>query len=113
VDRAARSATAAAALQTGEVDWLETPLIDLCPMLKKSPGVYTAVVDPGGWLMFMVLNNLNPPLDNPKVRQAIQMALDQRRSSSPSSASRMTWRSFPPLCSHQPCRWRTPRDWNT
>jgi len=71
-------ATAAAALRTGEVDWLETPLIDLCPMLKKSPGVYTAVVDPGGWLMFMVLNNLNPPLDNPKVRQAIQMALDQR-----------------------------------
>jgi peptide/nickel transport system substrate-binding protein len=71
-------ATAAAALQTGEVDWLETPLIDLCPMLKKSPGVYTRIVDPGGWLMFMVLNNLNPPLDNPKVRQAIQMALDQR-----------------------------------
>jgi peptide/nickel transport system substrate-binding protein len=71
-------ATAAAALQKGEVDWLETPLIDLCPMLKKSPGVYTGVVDPGGWLMFMVLNNLNPPFDNPKVRQAIMMVLDQR-----------------------------------
>src|SRR6185312_10069404 len=32
-------ATAAAALQTGEVDWVEQPLIDLCPMLRKSPDV--------------------------------------------------------------------------
>ena len=71
-------ATAAAAIQKGEVDWLETPLIDLCPMLKTSPGVYTKVIDPGGWLMFMVLNNLNPPFDNPKVRRAILAALDQR-----------------------------------
>jgi len=70
-------ATAAAALQKNEADWLELPLIDLIPMLKKSPGVTTAVIDPGGWLMFMVLNNLYPPLDNPKIRQAILMALDQ------------------------------------
>ena len=28
------SATAAAALQKGEVDWVEQPLIDLCPMLR-------------------------------------------------------------------------------
>jgi peptide/nickel transport system substrate-binding protein len=71
-------ATAAAALQKGEVDWLEQPLIDLCPMLNKSPGCYTKVTDPGGWLMFMVMNNLNPPLDNVKVRQAILAAMDQK-----------------------------------
>jgi peptide/nickel transport system substrate-binding protein len=71
-------ATAAAALQKNEADWLETPLIDLLPMLKKSPGIYTRVLDPGGWLMFMVLNNLYPPFDNPKIRQAIQLVLDQR-----------------------------------
>ena len=29
-------ATAAAALQNGEVDWLETPLSDLVPLLRKS-----------------------------------------------------------------------------
>ena len=63
-------ATAAAALQKNEVDWVELPLIDLCPMLKKSPGVDVAVVDPGGWLMFMAINHLNPPFDNLKVRQA-------------------------------------------
>ncbi len=70
--------TAAAALQKGEVDWVELPLIDLVPMLNKSPGVYTKVTDPGGWLMFMVLNHLNPPFDNIKVRQAILAALDQQ-----------------------------------
>jgi peptide/nickel transport system substrate-binding protein len=71
-------ATAAAALQKNEVDWVEIPLIDLCPMLKKSPGVEVKVVDPGGWLMFMVINHLNPPFDNLKIRQAILLALDQR-----------------------------------
>jgi peptide/nickel transport system substrate-binding protein len=70
-------ATAAAALQKNEVDWIETPLIDLVPMLNKSPGVYTKVTEPGGWLMFMVLNNLYPPLDNPGIRRAIVAALDQ------------------------------------
>ena len=71
-------ATAAAALQKNEVDWVEIPLIDLCPMLKKSPGVDVVVVDPGGWLMFMVINHLNPPFDNLKIRQAILLALDQQ-----------------------------------
>jgi len=36
----------AAALRTGEVDWLEVPLIDLCPMLRQSPGVRVAVNNP-------------------------------------------------------------------
>jgi peptide/nickel transport system substrate-binding protein len=69
---------AAAALQKNEVDWVELPLIDLCPMLKKSGGIEVKVPDPAGWLMFMVLNHLNPPFDNLKVRQAIQVALDQQ-----------------------------------
>jgi hypothetical protein len=37
------SATAAAALQKGEVDWIEQPLIDLCPMLRTAPDVLVAV----------------------------------------------------------------------
>ena len=71
-------ATAAAALQRNETDWVELPLIDLVPMLKKSPGVNTAILDPGGWLMFMVLNHLNPPFDNLKIRQAVQKVVDQQ-----------------------------------
>ena len=71
-------ATAAAALQKNEADWVELPLIDLCPMLKKSPGVVVKVVDPGGRMPFMVINHLHPPFDNPKIRRAIWPALDQR-----------------------------------
>ncbi len=71
-------ATAAAALQKNEVDWLESPLIDLLPMLKKTSGIYTVVTDPGGWMMFMVINHLNPPFDNLMVRQAVLTALDQQ-----------------------------------
>jgi peptide/nickel transport system substrate-binding protein len=72
------SATAAAALQTGEVDWVEQPLIDLCPMLRKSPDVLVAVNDPYGWQPIIALNHLNPPFDNPKLRRALLPALDQK-----------------------------------
>jgi peptide/nickel transport system substrate-binding protein len=51
------SATAAAALQKGEVDWLKVPLIDLCPMLRQSPGVQVAVNDPFGWPLVLALNH--------------------------------------------------------
>ena len=71
-------ATAAAALQKNEADWLEQPLMDLIPMLNKTQGVYTKIIEPGGWMMFMVLNHLNPPFDNLKVRQAILLAMDQQ-----------------------------------
>ena len=41
-------ATAAAALQTGEVDWLEFPVLDLLPMLRQSPGCDVVRYDPLG-----------------------------------------------------------------
>ena len=70
--------TAATALQKNEVDWVEQPMIDLCPVLKKSAGIEVKVPEPAGWLMLIVLNHLNPPFDNLKVRQGIQVALDQQ-----------------------------------
>ena len=71
-------ATASAALQSGEVDWVEWPLIDLIPMLKKSPGVKIAINDPLGLLGMIRFNQLYPPFDNPKLRQALFPAIDQR-----------------------------------
>jgi peptide/nickel transport system substrate-binding protein len=71
-------ATAAAALQTGEVDWVHVPLIDLVPMLKKSAGVTVAVYDPLGWLGVIRPNFLFPPFDNRKLLRAILPAIDQR-----------------------------------
>ncbi len=71
-------ATASAALQRGEVDWVEWPLIDLLPMLKKSHGVVIAINDPLGVLGMIRFNQLFPPFDNPKLRQALFPAIDQR-----------------------------------
>jgi peptide/nickel transport system substrate-binding protein len=70
--------TAAAALRTGEVDWVEQPLIDLCPMLRTSPDVVVAVNDPFGWQPIIALNHLTSPFDNPKLRRALLPALDQK-----------------------------------
>jgi len=70
-------ATTAAALMKNEVDWVDVPLIDLVPMLKKSPDVRVQVNDPYGWLPILALNHLQPPFDNPKLRQALLPAVDQ------------------------------------
>src|ERR1700760_3801154 len=42
--------TASSALQTGEVDWLEFPVLDLLPMLRKSQGCQVERYDPLGSL---------------------------------------------------------------
>ncbi|MCW3476433.1 ABC transporter substrate-binding protein [Limobrevibacterium gyesilva] len=72
------SATAAAALQTGEVDWIEQPLADLLPMLRKSPGVVVESVDLLGAVGIIRFNHLQPPFDNVKLRRAILPAVDQQ-----------------------------------
>jgi peptide/nickel transport system substrate-binding protein len=70
-------ATAAAALQRGEVDLLERPLLDLLPMLDKSPGLASAKLDTFGALAILRFNQLQPPFDNPKLRQALLPGIDQ------------------------------------
>lgn len=71
-------ATAAAALQTGEVDWIEQPLIDLAPMLRQSPDTEVAVFDPFGNLGVLAFNHLYPPFNNPKLLRALLPAIDQK-----------------------------------
>jgi peptide/nickel transport system substrate-binding protein len=70
-------ATSAAALQTGEVDWVERPLFDLIPKLKSSSDVSVELVDPFGYFGILYLNNAAPPFDNAKLAHAILPALNQ------------------------------------
>ncbi len=70
-------ATAAAALQNGEVDWWETPLPDLMPLLRKSPGVAVDIADPLGNIGALRLNHLHPPFNDVRARRALQIALSQ------------------------------------
>ena len=70
------AATAAAALQNGEVDWWETPIPDLVPLLKQN-GINVDIADPLGNIGSFRMNHLYPPFDNPKIRQAVLTAMSQ------------------------------------
>ncbi|MBU8546715.1 MULTISPECIES: ABC transporter substrate-binding protein [Roseomonadaceae] len=70
--------TAAAALQNNEVDWWETPLSDLLPLLRRNRDIAVEMVSAAGNLGVLRFNFLHPPFDNPAVRRAILPALDQR-----------------------------------
>jgi peptide/nickel transport system substrate-binding protein len=70
-------ATAAAALQNGEVDWLEPVLPDLLPILLKNRNLVTAINDPVGNVGFLGMNHLYPPFSDVRARRAILMALRQ------------------------------------
>jgi peptide/nickel transport system substrate-binding protein len=70
-------ATAAAALQNGEVDWLELVLPDLLPVLRKNRNLVTEINDPVGLVGALVMNHLFPPFNDVRARRAILMALSQ------------------------------------
>jgi peptide/nickel transport system substrate-binding protein len=70
-------ATASAALQSGEVDWLEGVVPDLLPVLRKNRNVVTAINDPVGMVGMLVMNHLFPPFNDVRARRAILMALSQ------------------------------------
>jgi len=71
------AATAAAAMEKGEADWWEQPVFDLLPMLKRSPDLVTSLIEVTGNIGVARMNQLFPPFDNPAIRRAILMALDE------------------------------------
>jgi peptide/nickel transport system substrate-binding protein len=70
-------ATAAAALENGEVDWWENPPNDLLPALARNPKVRTEDTGPLGIMGTGVFNHLHPPFDKPAVRRIILEATAQ------------------------------------
>ena len=70
--------TAAAALQNNEVDWWETPLADLLPLLRRNRDIVIDLVNTAGNLGVLRFNHLHPPFDNPAIRRALLAAVDQR-----------------------------------
>jgi peptide/nickel transport system substrate-binding protein len=71
-------ATAAGALKAGEVDWYEQPSQDLLPVFTSDPDIKVAIVDPLGNIGVLRFNQLHPPFDNPKMREAVLNLVNQK-----------------------------------
>jgi len=71
------AATAAAALQNGEVDWWENPISDVVPLLKKNANLNIDIGDPLGNIGSFRMNHLYPPFNDVRARKAVMMALSQ------------------------------------
>ncbi|MBV8913028.1 MAG: ABC transporter substrate-binding protein [Acetobacteraceae bacterium] len=70
-------ATAAAAIQTGAVDWLESPPPDLLPPLRRDRNLVVTVNDKTGVVPILRFNSLYPPFANLAIRRAVLSAVKQ------------------------------------
>jgi len=71
------AATAAAALQNGEIDWWEQPLPDLLPTLAKNRDIAIAIDNPQGRIALLRFNCLQPPFNDVRLRRAVRLAVRQ------------------------------------
>jgi len=69
--------TAVSALSSGEIDYIESPPLDLLPILQANDEINISVLNELGSQTMGRLNFLHPPFDNLKVRQAAMLALNQ------------------------------------
>lgn len=69
--------SAVAALKKGEVDLIEQLPPDYITPLRADPNI--KVRPSGAWQGFLVMNQLHPPFNNPKARQAVAHAVNQEK----------------------------------
>ncbi len=67
---------AVGALLQGEVDWYEQPPVDLLPVLRRDRAIAIENV-PLGLILLMRFNQMQPPFNNPGIRRAVMMAVNQ------------------------------------
>ncbi|WP_244521620.1 ABC transporter substrate-binding protein [Bradyrhizobium sp. DOA9] len=69
--------TAIAALQTGEIDFVQRPPIDLLSVLEGDPNIEVETLNTAGVDWYLRLNHLQGPFSNVKARQALLHLIDQ------------------------------------
>ena len=71
------AATAAAALQTGEIDWYEQPPPEIQQLLRRNRQIAIEPIDPLPASAIMRFNHLHAPFNDKKMRQALLPAISQ------------------------------------
>jgi peptide/nickel transport system substrate-binding protein len=71
------AATAAAALQTGEIDWYEQPPPEIQQLLRRNRNVTVEAIDPLPLIGILRFNHLHAPFNDKRMRQAILPAISQ------------------------------------
>jgi len=66
------------ALLAGEIDYIEAPKHDLLPLLKADTNIKLVDYNPLGNQYTFRPNHLHPPFNNPKIRQALWYAFNQK-----------------------------------
>jgi peptide/nickel transport system substrate-binding protein len=84
--------TKSTALQQGEVDLIDQLPHDQTPILDHAPGIVLRRISPIDAYGIIRPNQLYPPFDNPKARQALALAVDQREYASAAFGDQKWWR---------------------
>jgi len=84
--------TKSTALQQGEVDLIDSLPHDQIPIIEHAPGIVLSRVSPIDSYGIIRPNHLYPPFDNPKARQALALAVDQREYASVAFGDQKWWR---------------------
>jgi peptide/nickel transport system substrate-binding protein len=70
--------TAVNALQSGDIDFMEVPPIEMLPILESNSDIKIETLNKLGFQTYGRMNFLLPPFDNPKVRRAALLAVNQK-----------------------------------
>jgi len=70
--------TAVNALQAGDIDFMEVPPFDILPVLAADKNIKVDVLSKSGFQTGGRLNFIQPPFDNPKIRRAAFLAMNQK-----------------------------------
>ena len=95
--------TALNALNRGEVDYWENLPADLIPAASRDPNV--EVSPRSGFIGTVRFNQLYPPFDNIKMRQAVLAVVDQRDYMAAMAGDQANWRTCPSVYA---CDWAAP-----
>ena len=86
-------ATVAAALQSGEIDFAERPSLDLLPLLKRNPQIRLQRLSPIADQTMLRANNLQPPFNDVRARQALNYVIDQADEMSAAFGDKGNWQT--------------------